>query len=886
MPSEDQTPGGGPPMSTSTVEVGLDHVRVLVIDDDDLVRKLATTILTKSGCEVEAASDGREALHLLLLRDFDVTVVDLKMSGMDGLAFLTEALTICPWLGVIVVTGFARDEAVERARRLGVDHILKKPFDVSDLLELVFMQAAAKREKLKSTADISLGQIRNALSLFQEIGRSASESETLLDAVRALRHGLAFLEAEAMAVLSLDEDPVIMMFPHTSVTQEYINEFEAHVRRRYNAFSGRQLPAGIQVEVEGEVLPSGAKSTMGECFSVPIIAAGEIRGLLSIAAPGKDAYHESDMLFLYHAANLLATVLLTFRRMRQLVVRDSLTGLYNQRGVTEQLEGIWQLGKRYHYRVTIAMLDVDHFKNVNDTYGHPVGDMVLRELSTLVRDTVRASDIVGRYGGDELVIIFPNADQEDLKTFCDRLRAAVQDHPFCEGLHDLHLTVSIGIASSAGQDWLVLSSDSVVSQADKALYVAKQSGRDQVRVWSPEMSDTIKEELGVARSDTSDTVISADTRAVSAGCVMVVDDEAPILELLRRLLEAAGFEVTRHLTATDALEALRSKTVSYDVVLTDITLSQEETGFDVLQGLSEIDDTIVPIVMTGHATTDNAVSSLRHGVYDFISKPIDAKKLIALITRAVEYRRLRQDNRRYQMRLEDMVREKSRELALALERTKESYNFTLEAMVAMLDAREQGTGRHSLNVRELSLILGREMELTPDELHDLSLGALLHDIGKIAIPDAILLKPGPLTAEEWTVMRTHARVGYELVSSSPFLAGAAEIVLSHQEHYDGSGYPRALAGEDIAMGARIFAVVDAYDAMRSDRPYRQAMTRENAVAELRRCSGTQFDPVVVAATLRCLPQLERIRSIGADVTHGPAAESFAAVEMKLPEARA
>lgn len=874
-------------MSSSTVDVKLEHVRVLVIDDDELVRKLATTILTKAGCEVEAASDGREGLHLLLLRDFDVTVVDLKMSGMDGLAFLTEALTICPWLGVIVVTGFARDQAVDRARQLGVDHILKKPFDVSDLRELVFMQAAEKREKLKSMADISLGQIRNALSLFQEIGRSAPDSETLLDAVRALRHGLAFLEAEAMAVLSLDEDPVLMMFPSDSVTQEYINEFESHVRRRYNAFSGRQLPAGMQVEVEGEVSQSGEKSVMGECFSIPIIAGGEIRGLLSIAAPSNESYSASDMLFLYHAANLLATVLLTFRRMRQLVVRDSLTGLYNQRGVTEQLEGIWQLGKRYHYRVTIAMLDVDHFKDVNDTYGHPVGDMVLRELSTLVKDTVRASDIVGRYGGDELVIIFPNADQEDLRSFCDRLRTAVRDHVFCEGLHDLRLTVSIGIASSSGQDWLVLSSDSVVSQADKALYVAKQSGRDQVRVWSPEMSDTIKDDLDAPISKRADTVMTEDGQTgAAAGRVMIVDDEQPILDLLGRLLEAGGFEITEHLTARDALDTLRTKGINYDVVLTDLTLSEDETGFDILQDLNEIDSTIVPIVMTGHATIDNAVSSLRHGVYDFIRKPIDAKELVALISRAVEYRRLRQDNSRYQMRLEDMVRDKSRELALALERAKESYNFTLEAMVSMLDAREQATGRHSVNVRELSLILGREMGLDADELQDLSLGALLHDIGKIAIPDAILLKEGPLTDEEWVIMKTHPRVGHELVSSSPFLAGAAEIVLSHQEHFDGSGYPRGLTGEEVCMGARIFAVIDAYDAMRSDRPYRKAMRREDAVAEIRRCSGTQFDPVVVDAVLRSLPQLERIRSLDAQATGDSVVDSFAGVETELPEARA
>jgi response regulator RpfG family c-di-GMP phosphodiesterase len=203
-----------------------------------------------------------------------------------------------------------------------------------------------------------------------------------------------------------------------------------------------------------------------------------------------------------------------------------------------------------------------------------------------------------------------------------------------------------------------------------------------------------------------------------------------------------------------------------------------------------------------------------------------------------------------------MVRQKSASLSRALDELRHAYEFTLEALVAMLDAREHETAMHSSRVREMTLIVGREMGLRQGELDDISRGALLHDIGKIAIPDAILLKKGPLTEEEWAVMKTHPEVGYRIVSSSAHLRNAAEIVLAHHEHYDGSGYPRGLKGSQICLGARIFAVVDAYDTMRSRRCYKEPYSADHAVRQLKQHSGTQFDPGIVEACLLCQDRLE------------------------------
>jgi response regulator RpfG family c-di-GMP phosphodiesterase len=337
------------------------------------------------------------------------------------------------------------------------------------------------------------------------------------------------------------------------------------------------------------------------------------------------------------------------------------------------------------------------------------------------------------------------------------------------------------------------------------------------------------------------------TQKPSKDRILIVDDEDQVRSILFRHLEAEGSVCVACSTALEALSQMRSQ--PFSLVISDFMMPGM-SGMELLRMVKQEDPETAFIMITGLMDIHTAVDSLRIGACDFITKPFELPDIKRAVSRALERRRLLIENRRYRAELEQKVYSRTHELNEALRDVEESYKITLEALVAALDAREHETNAHSQRVREYTLALAAHIGLRHHDLIQTGRGALLHDVGKIGVRDSILLKPGKLSEKEWVEMRKHPLIGYNILQSIEFLAPAAEIVLCHQERWDGKGYPHGLAGLDIPLGARIFAIVDAMDAMTSDRPYRHALSFEAALEEIQACSGTQFDPCIAEVFLR------------------------------------
>jgi putative nucleotidyltransferase with HDIG domain len=259
-------------------------------------------------------------------------------------------------------------------------------------------------------------------------------------------------------------------------------------------------------------------------------------------------------------------------------------------------------------------------------------------------------------------------------------------------------------------------------------------------------------------------------------------------------------------------------------------------------------------MISGMQTIESAINALRLGAFDYLMKPFDLRQADAAVERALQHHELLTAKQRYENHLEELVEQRTAELDRALDSLENAYRSTLGALTAALEARDAETHGHSERVVTFSLRLGREYGLTTAQMKALEFGSLLHDIGKIGVPDAILRKPAKLTDEEWIRMREHPMHGQQILRGIKFLEGAARVVAQHHEKWDGSGYPLGLKTEEIDICARIFSVADAFDAITSDRVYRKGRPYEAAAKELDEWVNRQFDPKVVEAFHRVPPE--------------------------------
>ena len=327
----------------------------------------------------------------------------------------------------------------------------------------------------------------------------------------------------------------------------------------------------------------------------------------------------------------------------------------------------------------------------------------------------------------------------------------------------------------------------------------------------------------------------------------MVDDEETIREIVSSMLGGAHFQTRQAASGIEALAILESGE-DFDLVLSDLMMAEMD-GIALLERAKERYPDMPIVMVTAVHDIQVALQALRNGAYDYLLKPFEREQLLATVRRALENRRLKRENDAYRTNLEALVAARTQQWKTALSDLEKSYDLTLEALGDTVDAKDAETQEHTRRVTAYTIAIARKMGLPKEEVAVIARGAFLHDIGKLAIPDDILKKPGKLTPEEMAEMKEHCYEGFKIVSRIPFLAEAAQIVYSHQEHFDGHGYPRGLKGDEIPLGARIFAIADTLDAMTVDRRYRPAQSFEAARKEIELWSGRQFDPEIVKVFL-------------------------------------
>lgn len=336
--------------------------------------------------------------------------------------------------------------------------------------------------------------------------------------------------------------------------------------------------------------------------------------------------------------------------------------------------------------------------------------------------------------------------------------------------------------------------------------------------------------------------------------VLVVDDERNVRSLMARWLESGGYRVLAASSAEEALRRLETSTSTPAVALCDIRLPGRD-GLWLAERIRQRSPETAVIMATGLQDIAPAVQTLRQGAVDYLTKPFGRDRLQEAVTRGLEWHRSAWDARRWRDSLEQEMAIRRARLSDAMTAVRVDSDESLDAMLSMLTLADPEAYAHGYRVAALAVSVSRTLGMPDEALGAVELGALLHDVGKLAVPEAILRKPAPLTLEELLLVRRHPLIGSELIAQVPFFEPAVPIVRHAHERMDGLGYPDGLHAAEACVGARIVCVADAFDTMTRPRVFRDAIGAREALLEIERCSGTQFDPLVVEAFGRVIAAL-------------------------------
>lgn len=482
-------------------------INILIVDDEEAVLDLLDDVLTEEGYAVTAVASGREALAKARENPYDLLVADLKMPDVDGMQVIKTAKALHPETEVIIVTGYGSlDSAVEAMRREVYDYITKPvPMDrIRTSARNALSKQALARENQELVRQLQAHQaeleerVRQAthelelrvreLSALNEMG-NAITSTLDLEQILALvvRRVNRVIGGEATSLLLLERESGDLVFHIVSGGQEnQLRPFRLQLGQGIAGWVAQEGKALLVPDVSQDArhyraVDEATGFVTRALLCAPLKVKEEVTGVIEVINKVEGEFTQSDLRLLASAALLSAAAIENARllqRTQELAIRDGLTGLYNHRYFHELLGVEMTRARRYRRFVALVMLDIDFFKQVNDSYGHPTGDRVLESLAEILSHLARETDHVARYGGEEFAIVLPEASEKEAAALAERIRQAVEDHEFIINSHRIKLTVSLGVASSFAED--EETKDDLIRKADHALYEAKRQGRNRV----------------------------------------------------------------------------------------------------------------------------------------------------------------------------------------------------------------------------------------------------------------------------------------------------------------------------------------------------------------------------------------------------------------------
>jgi ribonuclease P protein subunit RPR2 len=792
-------------------------IRLLLCDDSEHARRAMRELLSEHSAidVVGEAADGVEAVAEAVALQPDVVLMDVSMPLLDSVEATRRVRRLVPSASVVAWPGTDEVEAVAAMLDAGAAGYYVKGGQAWELERVV------------------LGGFDPLLRLARGLAGShepGGASELLA------RDLFAVTEAAVVAVYEIDHDGAARLAAAAGPRASSVEAASAVVDR---ALRVRALVEAYEDEL-GQLWQ--ADSAPERALVVPLVFHGEALGAVLVVLD-EETPRELDRTFLTAAADLAAAALASERRLAMTFAearRDPLTGLPNRRAFDEQLERAVERARAEGGAVAVAVFDLDDFKRINDTSGHPAGDEVLREVARVALRSLRIDEEVFRFGGDEFAFISESGGDAAARVARRFQRELARQQ------RGRHLpSTSVGIASFP-QD--ADTHRDLMRKADIALYAAKSSGKSRIVDFAHGRSDSPAAPRRRARAEMG--LAAAPEQPVR---VLVVDDDPTLRLLLRTTFEDAAIKVEEAHTAENAEEMVMADPPT--VVVADVGLPGRD-GLSLCRRLKADPRTqdVRIIVLTGAKAATNE-RAREAGADALLRKPFSPLELLALIDqlgvgrtesglRPVAGDVPEEQLLLYAHDLRRLLETERKQRALL----QQAYRQTMTALATALETKDTATADHSERVQRYALELARVID--PSLLDDPSLeyGFLLHDIGKIGVPEHILRKPGPLTHAERELVQTHTILGEQMLAGLTLLQGAGlQVVRNHHERWDGEGYPDRLSRDQIPLGARIFAVADTLDAITSDRAYRAAREWSTAAAEIRRQAGTQFDPAIVDA---------------------------------------